>query len=246
MSKIKFFRGPKKSYSVVEHGEGIYFAEDSGEVLMNSKAYTGPKAERCKQQWLDVKATIEEAFSEGGIVSLNEDIDLTQPIEVKPGVSAVLDLNGHSIVNTNPETQDTVIVSNGASLIIKGNGTIDGGSGSSCNMAVYIKGGHCVIEDGTFHVGPDKNDSWNSCIEINGGVLEINGGTFSTDRPFNGRYFVLNKKDFSDSVISVTGGTFINYDPANSATENPEQNFVANGYKSVQIEGTNNYKVEAI
>ena len=33
------------------------------------------------------------------------------------------------------------------------------------------------------------------------------------------------------------------YDPANSATENPEQNFVANGYKSVQIDGTNNYKV---
>ena len=33
-----------------------------------------------------------------------------------------------------------------------------------------------------------------------------------------------NKKDNSDSIISVTGGTFVNYDPANSATENPEQN----------------------
>lgn len=243
---IKFFRGPKKSYSVTEHGEGIYFAEDTKEVIMNAGVYTGPKPKEHKQEWVEVVATIEEAFSKGGMVSLNEDIDLTQPIEVKPGVSAVLDLNGHSIINTNPATTDTVIVSEGASLVIKGNGTIDGGSGSSCNMAVYIKGGHCVIEDGTFHVGPDKDDSWNSCIEINGGVLEINGGTFSTDRPFKGRYFVLNKKDFSDSVISVTGGTFINYDPANSATESPEQNFVANGYKSVQIEGTNNYKVLAV
>jgi hypothetical protein len=114
-----------------------------------------------------------------------------------------------------------------------GNGTIDGGSGGSCNMAVYIKGGHCVIEDGTFRVGPDKDGAWNSCIEINEGVLEINGGTFSTEVPFKERYFVLNKKDFSDSVISVTGGTFINYDPSNSETENPAESFVANGYKSV-------------
>lgn len=240
---IKFFRGPKKSYNVREHGEGVYFATDTKEVLMNAGAYTGPKPEECKQEWLDVKATIEEAFTEGGMVTISEDIELSQPIEVKPGVSAVLDLSGHSIVNVNPETQDTIIVSQGASLVIKGNGSVDGGSGSSCNMAVYIKGGHCVIEDGTFHVGPDKDDSWNSCVEINGGVLEIKGGTFSTDRPYNDRYFVLNKKDNSDSIISVTGGIFVNYDPANSATENPEQNFVANGYKSVQIEGTNNYKV---
>lgn len=240
---IKFFRGPKKSYDVREHGEGVYFATDTKEVMMNNEVYTGPKKEECKQEWLDVVATIDEAFTKGGIVSLTEDINLDQPIEVKPGVSAVLDLQGHSLTNVNPKTEDTIIVSNGASLVIKGNGFVDGGSGSSCNMAVYIKGGHCVIEDGTFHVGPDKNDSWNSCIEINGGVLEIKGGTFSTDRPYNNRYFVLNKKDNSDSVISVTGGIFVNYDPANSATENPEQNFVANGYKSVQIDGTNNYKV---
>lgn len=240
---IKFFRGPKKSYNLKEHGEGVYFATDTKELVMDGGIYTGPKPEKCKQQWLDVVATIEEAFTQGGMVTLNEDMELTQPIEVKPGVSAVLDLNGHEIKNINPATTDTIIVSNGASLVIKGNGTVDGGSGSSCNMAVYIKGGHCIIEDGTFHVGQDKDNSWNSCIEINGGVLEINGGTFSTDVPYKGRYFVLNKKDGSDSVISVTGGTFINYDPSNSETENPEQNFVANGYKAVQIEGTNNYKV---
>ena len=50
------------------------------------------------------------------MVTLSEDMELSQPIEVKPGVSAVLDLSGHSIVNVNPETQDTIIVSQGASL----------------------------------------------------------------------------------------------------------------------------------
>ena len=241
---IKFFRGPKKSYNVREHGEGIYFATDTKEVLMEGGAYTGPKPAECEQGWLDVKATIEEAFSEGGMVTLSEDMELSQPIEVKPGVSAVLDLSGHSIVNVNPETQDTIIVSQGASLVIKGNGSVDGGSGSSCNMAVYIKGGNCVIEDGTFHVGADKDGSWNSCIEINGGSLEIKGGHFSTDvmHPQIGKYFVINKKDGVASDISISGGVFVNFNPA-ASVENPEQNFVANGYKAVQIDGTNNYKV---
>jgi hypothetical protein len=218
---IKFFRGLKSSYNVTDHGEGLYFATDTKEVLMNGEAYTGPKQEECKHQWIDVVETIEEAFTKGGMVSLSENLDLSQPIEVKPGVSAILDLNGCTLKNVNPETTDTIIVSEGASLTIKGNGEVDGGEGSSCNMAVYIKGGHCVIESGKFHVGKDKNGSWNSCIEINGGVLEIKGGEFSTEVPYNGRYFVLNKKDFSNSVISVTGGRFINYDPSNSETENP-------------------------
>jgi hypothetical protein len=218
---IKFFRGLKSSYKVTDHGEGLYFATDTKEVLMNGEAYTGPKQEECKHQWIDVVETIEEAFTKGGMVSLSENLDLSQPIEVKPGVSAILDLNECTLKNVNPETTDTIIVSEGATLTIKGEGLVDGGSNSSCNMAVYIKGGHCIIESGKFHVRADKNGSWNSCIEINGGVLEIKGGEFSTEVPYNGRYFVLNKKDFSNSVISVTGGRFINYDPSNSETENP-------------------------
>ena len=115
---------------------------------MDGESYTGPKPKKCKQEWIDVVGSIEEAFTNGGMVSLSEDMKLNQPIEVKPGVSAVLDLSGHSITNVNPNTTDTIIVSEGSSLVITGNGTIDGGQGSSCNMAVYIKGGHCIIEDG--------------------------------------------------------------------------------------------------
>lgn len=45
---IKFFRGPKKSYNVREHGDGVYFATDTKEVLMEAGAYTGPKQAKCK------------------------------------------------------------------------------------------------------------------------------------------------------------------------------------------------------
>lgn len=244
---IKFFRGLRSSYNVLDHGQGIYFATDTKEVLMNGEAYTGPKQEECKHQWIDVVGSIEEAFNQGGMVTLTADVELTQPIEVKPGVFAILDLAGKSIVNVNPETVDTIIVPADASLVIKGNGVVDGGSGSSCNMAVYISGGNCVIEDGIFRVGPDKNGSWNSCIEIKGGNLEIKGGYFSTEiaHPLLDKYCVINKKDGVPSNVVITGGVFENFDPSKSV-ENPEQNYVANGYKSVQIEGTNNYKVVKI
>ena len=64
--------------------------------------------------------------------------------------------------------------------------------------------------------------------------------------PYNGKYFVLNKKDGSNSKIEVLGGTFINYDPSNSTTEDPPQNFVASGYESVRIGDSNNYQVVKI
>ena len=39
-------------------------------------------------------------------------------------------------------------------------------------------------------------------------------------------YWVLNLKDGSNAAINVYGGTFVNFDPSNSMTENPVKNFV--------------------
>lgn len=240
---IKFFRGAKKSYNLKEHGQGIYFATDTKEVLMDGGVYTGPKKEKCKPQWVDVVATVEEAFTNGGMVSLTEDKDTFETLVVQPGIYAVLDLGNYSLINRDTLANKSwaIKVEKDATLVIKGSGTINGGSGNN-NLALAVYG-NCIIESGNITVGPDADGLGNACIEVNGGFLEILGGTFSTEKDYNGKYFVLNKKDNSDSVISVSGGTFINFDPSNSATENPEQNFVANGYKAVKIEGTNNYKV---
>jgi hypothetical protein len=112
-------------------------------------------------------------------------------------------------------------------------------------MALLVYG-DCTIKSGNFTVGPDAKGQGNACVEVNKGTLRILGGTFSTELPYSGKYFVLNKKDGSDSKIEVLGGTFINYDPSNSNTENPTQNFVANGYESVRIGNSNNYQVVKI
>lgn len=41
MSKIKFFRGQKNAYSVLKHGEGIYFATDTKEIIQNGLVFCG-------------------------------------------------------------------------------------------------------------------------------------------------------------------------------------------------------------
>ena len=91
-----------------------------------------------------------------------------------------------------------------------------------------------------------------------GGEIEVRGGTFVTVPDADESYdeqgnfkFTLNMLDmnesqyaggiYSPSKITVMGGTFQKFDPANNVAEGPNTNFVAEGYGSVK-EG-DNYKV---
>jgi hypothetical protein len=243
---IQFFRGPKKGYSQKDHGSGIYFATDTKEIIANGSAYTGPVEEKQELGWVEVVGSIEEAFTTGGMATLTENKEISEALTVKEGVNAVLNLNGCSIINSNVNSSKNfaIIIEKGASLVIEGEGMIHGGQGAD-NLALMVYG-DCTIKSGTFMVGPDSRGQGNSCVYVKDGDLKILGGTFSTEMPYNGKYFVLNKKDGSDSNIEVLGGTFINYDPSNSMTEDPAQNFVASGYESVRIGDSNNYQVVKI
>ena len=71
-------------------------------------------------------------------------------------------------------------------------------------------------------------------------VITVNGGTFSAFATWNDAYWILNLIDNSPATISVTAGTFVNYDPSKSQTENPAANFVAEGYTvTTSTEGEN-------
>ena len=241
----KFYRGLKSKYDMAKHGQGIYFATDTKEILMNGMPYTGPvKASmddvKGLMAWKDVVASVSEAFTSGGMVTLAEDMDISESLVVKSGADAVLDLGGHRISNVGQE-QYAIKVEEGASLTIRGNGKVYGGGGTAYSCAV-VAFGRVTIESGEFSVGADKDGQGNSCIYSNGGVIVINGGTFSSEAMYEGRHWVLNSKNGTDSVIIVTGGTFMDFDPANPNTDD-YPNYVANGYKSVKIDGTNNFKV---
>lgn len=182
------------------------------------------------------------AAANGGKVELSEDVALDQMITVAKGATMVLDLNGHTITNN---TTGVAIRVNG-SLIINGNGKVDGGHGGN-NQAINVPAsGNLTINGGEFTVGPDANNQGNSCIETNNGQVTINGGTFSSEAAYNGKYYVLNvtQTQGGTGFITVTGGTFINYNPA-TGDDALGGSFVAKGYSVVEqtTDGTTTYTV---
>lgn len=70
-----------------------------------------------------------------------------------------------------------------------------------------------------------------NCILADGdSQVYIQGGSFSAYMGYDGKMWLLNRQDETNSRFFVTGGTFKDYDPYNSKTENPEENFCADGY----------------
>ena len=180
-----------------------------------------------------------EAFVNGGEVTLTEDYVIGRPLFVE--ADAVLNLNGHSIRNAegNAET-DVIIVRKGGKLTINGEGTIEAVSGN--DGFTIISEGELVINGGTYKSGVDADGAANAVIYARGeGKVFVNGGYFPND---NNSTFVLNKKDAdrATTTIEVRGGRFVGFDPMNNAAENAGTNFVAEGYKSVEVE-TNVWEV---
>lgn len=42
---VQHFRGPKELYNIVSHGQGIYFATDTKEIILNGDSYSGEGSE---------------------------------------------------------------------------------------------------------------------------------------------------------------------------------------------------------
>lgn len=72
----------------------------------------------------------------------------------------------------------------------------------------------------------------------NKATANIQGGTFSAIGSYDNRMWILNKVDNSQSTFNVTGGAFVNYNPANSTTENPAESFLGEGYVAWEVDGT--------
>ena len=169
-------------------------------------------------------------FANGGSGKLTGDVELTEMISVPAGKEVVLNLNGKSIKNTG---RSEAIRINGT-LKIEGDGTVDGGEGGNNKAVLVATGGELVINGGTFTVGRDADNEGNTCIETWGGNVEIYGGCFRTDVDWNGWYYVLNQKNQQPGTITVYGGRFEKYNPADG-DDNLHGTFLAPGYKSTKI-----------
>ena len=199
-------------FEVIEVNEWIYAGEDAGEIE---------------------EAELKAALQLGGEVVLAKNYEITSPLYVTENVT--LNLNGYAISNkVDNAATDVIVVAEGATLTIEGEGTIEAVSGND-GFAI-IADGTVVINGGTFKAGKDENGEANAVVYVRGeGKAFVNGGYFPNENATN---YVLNKRDAdkATTVIEVRGGKFVGFDPANSPSEYPAENFVAEGYYSNEVE----------
>ena len=166
-------------------------------------------------------------------ITLDSDIELknSEKMIIPNGATLNLNLNGHTLT------------SNINDIMFRVNGTLNIGGGNVVSVdycASVNLGGTVNISDGNY-------DCDTTCFQSNGGVLNINGGHFDAyNEEYKGRYtvnYIDAMKEIGD--IKIIGGEFVNYNPADSKSENPAMTFVPSGYKIVEtiVDGKTIYSV---
>lgn len=199
---------------------------------------------------------VSAGLAKGTTVTLSEDYKVLKDnwagINIPVGVESILNLNGHRFANEgNGYKADAK-----SALVVKGKLTINGDGDVFCegnterkpdvekqpsNTCISVlEGGHLIINGGNYSVGTDVDNKCNSTIYVENvgkaGKVEIYGGTFTNAQGSNGHSFVLNQDDqLTEKCITVYGGTFIGFNPADNESDGPHTNYVAEGYKSVKI-----------
>ncbi len=150
--------------------------------------------------------------------------------------TVTLDMNGRTISNTSDIWDQyggkwsLISVQDNGDLTITGNGTLSTKENDIYAVDVYDATSSCTIESGTF-IGNIH------AVYVRDGKLTVNGGHFSVQQKYSQEQpdeFVLNCYDANYEAgtarITVTGGTFEKFNPADCEAEGEGTNFVAKGY----------------
>ena len=75
---VQHYRGLKEYYNIVSHGQGIYFATDTKEIILNGNSYSGEGSEAFKNLKLEVDANtasllVLNGTGEGSVVKIVND-----------------------------------------------------------------------------------------------------------------------------------------------------------------------------
>lgn len=192
-------------------------------------------------------AALEDVLAQGGEATLTNDINLENTAIVITEGEATIDLNGKTITGglfaessgaiTEGTTDSYVFWVKGGTLNIKGDGTVKSQS-ATYSIAVWADGGTVNIENGKFY---NEGHGSDLIYAKNNGIVNIYGGYFEackSDHTEDGTqedYSALNLHGTYPGTITVYGGQFFGFDPANNASENPKISFVAEGYYSVEV-----------
>ena len=184
---------------------------------------------------------LKEALTNGGVVAVTEDIrtnNSEDTAEARIVISQPTTLNLEKKIITPDDMGNNNV--NFCALIVDADTTINAGenggidTGENGGYGINVRNGATLTINGGYYYGGG------TAVQVQKGTLIINGGTFACEpysNPTYGYKYLINCIDaaYKDGTakISITGGTFINFDPSDSASENPHGNFVPDGYKVV-------------
>ena len=208
--------------------------------------YDGDDVDPDGEEVINYKSLIEK----GGNVTLTSDYALENSI-VLENTDSVVNLNGKLIQGGLFSEQNGSFVEGdtdsyvfwakeGSNLEINGNGIVQS-KPAKYSMAVWAQGGTVTINGGTYVNAGEGSDL---IYASNGGKVYIYGGVFKPNKIQPGvdgtkqDYCALNIKDSQRDIceIKVYGGKFYGFNPADNKSETEHTNFVADGYKSVEVE----------
>ena len=193
---------------------------------------------------------LKEALTNGGVVAVTKDIQ-TNNIEDTAAARIVISqpttLNlEKKIITPNDMGNNN---NNFVALYVNADTTINAGKDGGIDTGVNGGYGINVNDGATLTINGGYYYGGGTAVQVQKGTLIINGGTFACEpysNPTYGYKYLINCIDaaYKDGTakISITGGTFINFDPSDSASENPHGNFVPDGYKVVsEAHGTDTW-----
>ena len=185
-------------------------------------------------------------------ISLAKDIVVTAGFDAsfvlnycKDGGNNILSGDGTVAAVAAPKTISNSAVwvnAENQTLTINDEVSVVGGSAEQLASAIEIYNGKLVINGGHFTSGTDSKGNNSPAIYLypaysNKAVLEINGGVFESVS--GNAQFLINCHDeyMSNCKISITGGTFVGWNPAESYADiidGKPANWVPDGYVSTE------------
>ena len=222
-------------YAPTDNGDGTYGVV-AGVARIGSKAYASLQAAIDAAQTGDTVQLIADAV-----------VDATVVVQNKGAIT--LDLNDKTISNTKEIWNDDsynwslVSVRGNSDLTITGNGAIDALANDSYAIDLQDAASKCTIENGAFTGNISAVYVFDGSLTINGGTFDIKQMSSQGDRRFTINCYDSNYKN-GTAQVSINGGTFNGFDPANNLAEGTGTAFTAPGYTSVaNADGTYGVKL---
>ena len=201
-----------------------------------------PVAQIGEKTYATLKAAFEEA-KDGDTVTLLKDVEtnnIEDTVEARIIINKAITLNLNDKTIKSPDnmgnnnTNFTALIVDADVIINATTGGINTGKNGGYGINVR-NGATLTINGGTYYGG-------GTAVQVQKGTLIINDGTFACEpysNPTYGYKFLINCIDAAwkdgTAKISIKGGTFVKFDPSDSASENPHGKFLAEGYGVKQV-----------